>query len=180
MCSQQTQRHFTEWAGVINLVSVLLVERIRFGYFVLAGFKKHTGPFVLKQRGAALALVHHRHCVRLLQALLLTCSSLEIAKIKGMFLPKVRLLSLLPIKRNAGFYCGVCTWLFQKFYVLSVVGLQGVCLYIMVPGCLVLEFWFISESSLISEEDLVQLNVEKSACGKDLVWLSCLEGHFCY
>lgn len=46
MFSQQPQRHCAEWAGVVNLVSVLLVERIRFGYFVLAGCRKHTGPFV--------------------------------------------------------------------------------------------------------------------------------------
>lgn len=99
---------------------MLLAERIRFGCFVLVGFKKHTAPFVLKQKGAASALLRHRQRVSLLQALFLTCNSLEIAKIKGVFLPKLRLLSLVPFKRNAGFYYGVCICLFQKFYILLV------------------------------------------------------------
>lgn len=113
---------------------MLLVERIRFDYFVLAGFKKHTGPFVLKQKGAALALLHHRQRVSLLQALFLTCSSLEIAKIKGVFPPKLRLLSLLPIKRNAGFYYGTCTS-FEKVLHLVSCRISG-CLLAYHAACL--------------------------------------------
>lgn len=107
------------WVSWCNLVSMLLVERIRFGYFVLAGFKKHTGPFVLEQKGAALALLHHRQRVSLLQALLLTCSSLEIAKIKGAFCPKSRFLSLLPVKRNAGLYYRTCTSFSKVLHLVS-------------------------------------------------------------
>lgn len=54
-------------------------------------------------------------------------------------------------------------------------------MFTCISHCLAVRCWsFDSESSLISEGDLVQLNVEKSARGKDLVGLSCLESNFCY
>lgn len=122
-------------------MSVLLAEGVRSGSFVLVGFQKHTGAFVLEQKGCSLAafalyIVHESPAgtaINMLQPRNRESKRNVSSQMKHYF-------SSISIKRNADFYYGVCTCIFQKFYILSVVELQGVYLHSLLHGCLTLEF----------------------------------------